>query len=50
MQKNATPTEAQQGTLRKHGLNVLVWTVVKDFEHGLIVRHRVTGEIKLISK
>ena len=35
MQKNATPTEAQQGTLRKH---------------GLIVRHRVTGEIKLISK
>lgn len=49
-QKNATPSKAQQASIKAAGLNVLTWVVQKELPKSLIVRHRITGEIKLIEK
>lgn len=49
-QKNATPNKAQQEVLKRNGLNVLTWVVIKDLNHSMIVKHRITGEIKVIDK
>ena len=49
-QKNATPNKAQQEVLKRNGLNVLTWLVIKDLNHSMIVKHRITGEIKVIDK
>lgn len=49
-QKNATPTKEQQKSIKAAGLNVLTWVVQKELGNSLIVRHRITGEVKLISK
>ena len=49
-QKNATPSKAQQEVLKRNGLNVLTWVVIKELNHSMIVKHRFTGEVKLINK
>lgn len=49
-QKNATPTKEQQELLKAHGLNPLFWTIVKDLMDSVIVRNRLSGEFKLLSK
>ena len=49
-QKNATPTKEQQEVLKKHGLNGVTWAVVKDFSYSMIVKHRITGEFKMLEK
>ena len=49
-QKNATPTKEQQRALEKAGLIPHLWTVIKDLQYSMIVRHRVTGEFKHINK
>lgn len=49
-QKNAAPTKAQQEVLKRNGLNALTWVVVKDLNHSMIVKHRITGEFRLIDK
>lgn len=49
-QKNASPTKEQERVLKKHGLMIHCWVVVKDLERSMIVKHRITGEFKLISK
>lgn len=49
-QKNATPSKAQQEVLRKNGLNVLVWVVIKELGHSMIVKHRFDGTVKHINK
>ena len=49
-QKNATPTKEQQRVLEKAGLIPHLWTVIKDLQYSMIVRHRVTGEFKHINK
>ena len=49
-QKNATPTKEQQAVMKRNELNPLVWTVIQDFNKSMIVRHRITGEVKLIDK
>lgn len=49
-QKNATPTKEQSRVLEKNGLKPPLWVVVKDLQHSMIVRHRITGEFKLIDK
>lgn len=49
-QKNATPNKAQTETLKRHGLAPIAWTVIRDLPHSLIVKHRVTGEFKVIDK
>lgn len=49
-QKNATPTKAQQESIKKNGLNPLVWTVKKELPSQLIILHRITGEFKMINR
>lgn len=49
-QKNATPSKDQAKILEKHGLKALLWVVVKELPGSMIVKHRVTGEFKVISK
>lgn len=49
-QKNATPGKAQAEVMKRNGLNPLLLVVVKDLEHSMIVKHRVTGEFKIITK
>lgn len=49
-QKNATPTREQQEVMRRNGLNSVLWTVIKDLQHSMIVRHRITGDVKVIGK
>lgn len=48
--KNDIPTEDQKKILQKHGLPHYLWTVMNDFGHDLMVRHRITGEVRLIRK
>ena len=49
-QKNATPTRVQQEVLRRNGLNALTWVIIKELNHSMIVKHRITGEVKVINK
>ena len=49
-QKNATLTKEQKEVLKKHGLPDYLWTVMKEFGSALMVRHRITGEVRVIEK
>lgn len=49
-QKNATPSKEQQEVLKQHNLPVYLWVVMKEFGSALMVRHRVTGEVRVIEK
>lgn len=49
-QKNATPTKEQKAVITKHNLPVAFWVVVKDLPHSLIIKHRATGEFRVIEK
>lgn len=49
-QKNATPTEEQQITIAKAGLNPVYWTVVKEMRYTMILCNRETKEIIKIGK
>jgi hypothetical protein len=49
-QKNAPPTKDQARVLEKNGLKALLWVVVKELPGSMIVKHRITGEFKVISK
>lgn len=49
-QKNASPTKRQAEMLKQNGLNPLLWTVLKELDHKLIVLQRLTGEVKMIDK
>ena len=48
--KNIPPSKEQAEVIKRHGLNTLVWVVVQDLTKSMIVRHRVTGEFKIIGK
>lgn len=49
-QKNATPTKEQKAILKKHELIPWEWVVIKEMQYSMIVKHRVTGDIKHIEK
>ena len=49
-QKNASPTRRHAATIECNGLNNLVWVVIRELDHVLIVKHRITGEVKAINK
>lgn len=49
-QKNATPTKAQSEIIKQNGLNPRTWVVVKELNNSMIVKHRITGEFKVIDK
>lgn len=44
------PTEAQRKVLQKNHLHLVTWKVLEDREAHLIVKHRITGEVRVISK
>ena len=48
--KNGTPKKAQKEVLKRNGLNALTWVVIKELNHSMIVKHRITGEVKVINK
>lgn len=49
-QKNATPTKEQKESISKCGLQPVMWVVVKELHHSMIIRNRVTSEFKMIEK
>lgn len=49
-QKNASPTKDQAEIIKRNGLNATIWVVIKELNHSMIVKHRITGEFKLIDK
>ena len=49
-QKNATPTKEQKAVMKKRGLQPAFWVVVNETPRALIVKQRITGEFRLISK
>lgn len=48
--RNATPSKAQQEVMRRNGINSVLWVVMKEFDHSMIIKHRITGEIRHINK
>lgn len=48
--KPKAPTKEQTQALKKAKLNTATWAVMKEMKDSLIVRHRITGEIKVIEK
>lgn len=49
-QKNATPTKEQARIMEKNGLKSACWVVVKEMPRSMIVKHRITGEFRMIEK
>lgn len=49
-QKNATPSKEQKESIIKSELNPLLWTVMKELKHALVIRHRLTGKVRVIDK
>lgn len=49
-QKNATPSRQQQEVMKRNGLMSIAWVVIKELNHSMIVKHRFTGEVKVINK
>lgn len=49
-QKNATPSRKQQEIMRKNGINSILYVVIEELDHSIIVKHRITGEIKVLDK
>lgn len=50
MQKRTDPTKAQAECIRRAGLCPHEFTVIRELAYSLFIRHRFTGEIKMISK
>lgn len=49
-QKNETPSKKLQETIRKNNLNPALYVVMKELDHSIIVKHRITGEVKVLDK
>lgn len=49
-QKNATPSKRHAEIIESNDISKLTWTVIKELTNTLIVRHRITGEVKVIDK
>lgn len=49
-QKNATPSKAQAEVIKANKLNPALYVVVQDLQHSMIVRHRITGEFRVLDK
>lgn len=50
MTKKKEPNQEQNEVIKRNGLNALCWVVLQDMPNSMIVKHRVTGEVKVISK
>lgn len=49
-QKNATPSKKLQEIIKKNKLNPALYVVIKELEHSIIVKHRITGNVKVLDK
>lgn len=49
-QKNTTPTQEQQAVMRRNHLKPWEWTVIKELRTILIIRNRVTSQVRMIDK
>ena len=49
-QKNATPLKRQLEIIKRNKLNPARYVVMKELDHTLIVKHRITGDIKVLDK
>ena len=49
-QKNASPTREQAAAIKKNGLRSWEWVVLQDLMHTMIIKHRITGDVKHINK
>ena len=50
MTKKKTPTNWKDEAIKKAGLNPLCWAVMKELDDKLIMKHKITGEVKVINK
>ena len=50
MTKKKEPSKEQNTIIKRNGLNPLCWVVLQDLTNSMIVKHRVTGEVKVIDK
>lgn len=50
MAKKKAPTKEQLAVLKAHGLKDYIWEVQQDLPNSLIVRHRISGDFKVIEK
>ena len=50
MAKKARLSNAQKAVLKSHKMIPLFWTVMEELDKGLIVKHRITGEFRVIGK
>ena len=48
--KKGALSEEQVRVFEKRGLDRLLWVVIQDLPGSLIVKHRVTGEFRVIDK
>lgn len=49
-QKNTTPCKAQLEVIKRHKLNPALYVVIQDLQHSMIVKHRITGEFRVLDK
>lgn len=49
-QKNATPSEKQAKILKANGLIPVEWVVMRELMHSMIIKNRISHEVKMIEK
>lgn len=49
-QKKEMPTKEQIGIIKRNGLTSACWVVLQDLQRSMIVRHRITGEVRVLDK
>lgn len=49
-QKNATPNGDQLAAISRAGLNPAEWVVIRELKYRMVIRSRVTNEVKMIGK
>lgn len=50
MPQLTAPNAHQRAIIKRRGLNPADYLVVKDLNYTLIIKHRVTGRIKLLDR
>ena len=48
--KKKVPNNGHDDAIKRAGLNTLCWVAIKDLGNALLIKHRITGEIKVIDK
>ena len=43
-------TAAQKKLLSEHGINHTLWQLLDEHPNTIVIKHRITGEIKVVEK